>query len=129
MLPSYSFTTLDYNYNGQSGVWTQAWGINDLGQIVGSYSDGSPPGSEGIHGFLYNAGTYSSPLDAFTLGARYGTGADGINDAGQIVGGFANGIIDQGYLDTGGSFSFVDGSAEVFGINDSGEMVGNRASS
>jgi probable HAF family extracellular repeat protein len=32
---------------------TRAFGINDMGQIVGTYNDDS-----GIHGFLLSGGTY-----------------------------------------------------------------------
>src|SRR3984893_14491645 len=58
---------------GASGTNTVARGINDAGQIVGSYVD-----SSGIsHAFLYSGGTYT------TLPAGAATG---INDYGQIVG-------------------------------------------
>lgn len=62
-----------------SAVRTYARGINNLGQVVGSYE-----GSDGkTHGFLYNSGTYTTIDDP--LGAR-GTQVYGINDLGQVVG-------------------------------------------
>src|SRR5262249_58075105 len=58
---------------------TDAVGISDAGQVVGSYFDGS----NHLHGFLYRGGNYT-PLDDL-LGVN-GTVATGINAAGQIVG-------------------------------------------
>ncbi|HLJ98264.1 MAG TPA: PEP-CTERM sorting domain-containing protein [Gemmataceae bacterium] len=59
---------------------TDAWGINNLGQVVGVYSNnlqGLPD-----HGFLYNDGTYTT----FDVPGSISTEARGINDNGQIVG-------------------------------------------
>jgi probable HAF family extracellular repeat protein len=67
-------------------------------------------------------------------GATFTTVAHGINDDGQIVGGFqveAGGLlVDHGFLrDAAGSFTVIDVpgalSTEVFGINDSGQIVGS----
>jgi len=58
-------------------TFTVARGINNSGQIVGTYSDAS-----GGHGFLYTAGVFT-PLDVPGAAA---TEADGINTSGQIVG-------------------------------------------
>jgi uncharacterized membrane protein len=56
---------------------TTPFGINDVGQIVGSITG---PGFDS--GFLYSGGSFTS----FAVpGANY-TNAYGINDAGQIVG-------------------------------------------
>ena len=75
-MPAYNYTTLDDPF--QVGFTTQASGINDAGQIVGSYHN-----SSGYHGFIYNAGTYT-PFDVPL--ATNGTFAADINAAGQIVG-------------------------------------------
>ena len=58
---------------------TIAAGINDKGQIVGSYNN-----STGAHGFLYDHGVYTTLDDP--LGTL--TGAVGISDEGQIVGAY-----------------------------------------
>jgi len=59
---------------------TDALGINDKGQIVGTYVD-----SNGVeHGFLYSNGIYTTLNDP--LAGSKGTVAFGINDKGQIVG-------------------------------------------
>lgn len=73
----------DYDYtavNCPGAAFTYASGINNAGQIVGSYGDSNGFG----RGFLLSGGTYS-PLNY--PGAVY-TDAYGINNAGQIVGDF-----------------------------------------
>jgi hypothetical protein len=75
---------------------TFAYGINNAGQIVGSYSDA--------------------------------TSAAGINAAGQIVGSYTDATGIHGFLDSGGTFTTIDGPfaslTRASGINDSGEIVG-----
>jgi uncharacterized membrane protein len=60
-------------------------------------------------------------------GATY-TLASGINDAGQIVGAFSDGITTHGFLDTAGSFTTIDVPYKIesyaLGINDAGQIVG-----
>ncbi len=72
-MTTYTFSNVD-DPDGNS----VAFGINDLGQIVGHYSDSSGA----THGFLYSGGTYT-PVD--NLMATF-TVAYGINDAGYIIG-------------------------------------------
>jgi uncharacterized membrane protein len=60
-------------FNVPSAVNTDAYGINDSGQIVGTYDGG---------GFLYSGGTFT----AFGVPDAHYTDAFGINDSGQIVG-------------------------------------------
>src|SRR5258708_9964470 len=76
-MPVYTYATFDDPLN-TSGDGTLASGINDTGQIVGTYADAS-----GVHGFLLSGGSYTT-LDA-PLAPQY-TIAQGINGAGQIVG-------------------------------------------
>jgi probable HAF family extracellular repeat protein len=71
---SYTFTT----FAVPNALRTEAYGINDVGQIVWRYQDDSLV----THGFLYIDGIFTS-LDV--LGAR-ATSAQGINNRGQIVG-------------------------------------------
>ena len=56
-MPIYKYTTLDEPL-ASGGIGTNAVGINNAGQIVGEYSDGS-----GIHGFLLSGGTYTTLND------------------------------------------------------------------
>ena len=69
--------------NGVGGLGTYANSINDSGQIVGLYADGTGV----VHGFIYSGGTngtYTTLDDPSASGA--GTVTLGINDLGQIVG-------------------------------------------
>jgi probable HAF family extracellular repeat protein len=65
-------------------TFSSAAGINDAGQVVGYFTDGSNK----YHGFVYRSGTYAT-LDppgatgSFTL-------ANGINSSGQVVGEFSD---------------------------------------
>ncbi len=86
-----TYTTLD----APGAKSTSPAGINNHGDIVGSYRDlGNTE-----HGFLYSGGLYTTidfPTDATE------TWASGINDAGQIVGGYhkplGGGFITHGFL-------------------------------
>jgi hypothetical protein len=122
-----NFTTIDdpnMAVNSFGEEYTGLSDINNLGQIVGSYSDAA-----GSHGFL------RSPTGVFTTiddpdGNPGTTSVSGINTLGVMVGTFS---------DSSGVHSFVrsaDGSTymtiddpsgfdtSIFGINDSGEIVG-----
>src|SRR5215218_5413696 len=62
-------------------TWTEASSINDLGQVVGTYTDAA-----GIaHGFMYQNGVYTK-LDYPNKAHNY---LFGINDLGQILGSFS----------------------------------------
>jgi len=93
-------------------------GINNAGQIVGEYSDGS-----GIHGFLFSGGTYTTLNDPL---APNFTEALGINSAGQIVGDYVPG---GGFLLTGGTYTTLNppGSVSTIAedINNKGQIVGS----
>jgi hypothetical protein len=69
-----SYTTLDVPGSGE----TDAFGINDAGQIVGSFFDDS-----GFHGFLLDVDGSYTTLDV--PGANQ-TEAHGINNVGIIAG-------------------------------------------
>ena len=71
---SYTFTTIDV----PDALSVSAFGINDRGQIVGSYLDASFRN----HGFLWNEGVFST----IDFPGAITTVATGINARGQIVG-------------------------------------------
>src|SRR5258708_32097957 len=75
-MPINIFNTFD-DPSASTGT-TQAFGVNDTDQIVGSYSNAS-----GSHGFLESGGMYTTLDDPL---ATKGTTAQGINATGQIVG-------------------------------------------
>jgi uncharacterized membrane protein len=119
---SYTFTTLDVPFAG--ALFTEAFGINDQSQIVGSYGDSSG----GTHGFLYTAGVFT-PLDVPFAGAA-ATIAHGINDHGQIVGSYNDLSGRHGFVYAADVFTPLDapfpGAAATIahGINDQGQIVG-----
>ncbi len=106
--------------------FTNPMGINDSGQIVGRYCDQCFFGI--AKGFLYSGGTFQTIPNA--PGALPGaTDAEGINNAGQIVGAFETGDGRvHGYLLSGGAFTTIDFPGALgtyaFGINKSGQVVG-----
>ncbi len=75
---------------------TEALGINDAGEIVGSYRD-----SSGTHGFLRDAAGNFTAINDPSSGSFY-TSAQGINDAGQIVGSYVDilKLTNHGFLAT-----------------------------
>ncbi len=81
---------------------TEAYGINDAGQIVGDYADSSGA----VHGFLYSGGSYTTLDDP---SGTNGTIAHGINDAGQIVGYYIDSSgTEHGFLYSGGTYTKLD---------------------
>jgi len=101
---------------------TQANGINNAGQIVGSFTlDSRNPLH---HGFLYTGGAFRT----IDVPGAFETQATGINNAGQIVGGFAGDRGIRGFLYAGGTFSTIEVPetirTEATGINDAGQIVG-----
>jgi len=76
-------------------TFTQALGVNDLGEIVGSYVD---PITGVQHGYIDNGGIFTSfdpPNSAMTT-------INGIDDKGDIVGFYTNPTIDtvDGFVGT-----------------------------
>jgi len=113
----FTFTTI----NVPGARLTEAFGINDSGQIVGSFVD-----SLGTHGFLQDGATFTT-IDV--PGAPiFLTSARGINDSGQIVGDFPGGFGRLGFLKDGATFtSFNFDGADLTlarGINNSGQIIG-----
>lgn len=71
---------------------TQAFGINNSGDVVGTYN-----GFDGhYHGYLYSGGTFTT-IDMPIHGID-GTVAMGINDHDQIVGYYSSGGIEHGFI-------------------------------
>lgn len=101
--------------------YTFAFGLNNLGMIVGEYID--PAGTP--YGFVFSAGKFTT----ISYPGSVATQAQGINDLGEIVGsyGVTFGFF-QGFSLENGVFSQISypGSVETFatGINNLGETVG-----
>src|SRR5438270_711057 len=105
-MPVNVYTTLDDPLAGANAAGTAANGINDTGQIVGWYEDGSG----GLHSFLYSGGTYTTLDDPLATATTHGgTVAQGINASGQIVGFYASKTdTDHGFLYSGGIYTAID---------------------
>jgi len=108
---------------------TYVSGINNLGDICGSYVDAS-----GVnHGFVMSNGIVTT-LD---FPGATTTNAQSINDSGEIVGSTVVADVRHGYLFSNGNFTMIDApgasmaksgaslsGTDVHGINASGEIVG-----
>jgi uncharacterized membrane protein len=126
-----SFTTVDV----PGASYTEAFGINLEGDIVGYYKAASPSGSITAHGFLLSNGAFRS-IDV--PGASF-TWALGINPQGEIVGAYGNSTGAHGFLlrrgvfttlDVPGDIPFPGSNVSVYGtsargINQQGQIVGN----
>ncbi len=116
---------------GSLGTLSIAYGINNSGTIVGSYTNNNiPPGNGvGTHGFVYQNGVAS---DLGSLGGGY-SNAHGINDQGIIVGdayttdnashaySYQNGVMTDLGTFSGNSGAYVSLAAH---INNEGTIVG-----
>ena len=96
-------------------------GINNAGQIVGSYEGPGVLQS----GFLYSHGTYTT---IYVPGSSY-TSVQSINDAGQIVGSFQDATGVHPFIYSNGTYTTLVGSlltnlSYASGINDLGQIVG-----
>jgi len=112
-----TFTT--FNVPGALPNTTVATGINNSGEIVGSFVD-----STGEHGFLYVNGVFTT----INVPGSTSTMVNGINDAGQIVGSFSTssiGPLQQSFLYSNGVFTTINGPhSGASGINSAGQIVG-----
>jgi uncharacterized membrane protein len=103
--------------------YTVAYGINDSGQIAGTYRN-----DYGLFsGFLDNGGVFT-PINVPFPGSIQSTQAFGINNSGQIAGGFAF-TYTSGFVYNGGVYNQfkVPGSINTYayGINNSGQIIGD----
>jgi probable HAF family extracellular repeat protein len=124
------YTQIDVNLAGALPDSTFAYGINDNGDIVGSFIDNT---TFTPHAFLYTGGTFTQ-LDApfANVGNSVGTTtAYGINNQGQIVGTVLDGAnANHGFIYSAGVYTQIDnpaaasGSTFVTGINNLGQIVG-----
>jgi uncharacterized membrane protein len=103
-------------------IATFVWGINDAGQLVGSYADGT-----GNHGFVKTGPVYTT-IDVPGASDTYATGID---NAGQVVGIYVEspGDAPRLFMRNGAAFSTFDVPGSIFtnvwGINNVGQIVGS----
>jgi probable HAF family extracellular repeat protein len=104
------------------GLSSTARAINDVGQIVGSADMGSYTGYYSYHPVLWSGGTMS---DLGLLGGING-GALDINDAGEIVGySQIPTYFNHAFLYRNSTMSDL-GDGAAYGINNSGQIVGDE---
>ncbi len=117
-----AFTTIDDPSAGVTS--TTAEKINKSGDIVGVFRMGGPG-----NGFLDSGGVFST----VNFPGGVGTHANGINNAGEIVGQYkaSLGARHQGFLDNGGVFTTIDfplaADTVAADINTAGDIVGSYA--
>ena len=121
------FFPIDFPGPMQLSNNTSVSGMNNAGQIVGSYSTFMPLFSrDRSHGFLLDSGTFTT-IDVPGASATF---ADAINNTRQIVGFFvdSNGVA-HGFLWEQGRITVIDipGATRVFGwkINTAGQTIGS----
>lgn len=139
---SFNFTVVDDIYNlgtkaytpippdpaADSGPYnsTQALGINNSGQIVGFYHPAPAIGSSWA-GFSLSGGSFTTVI--YPAGSTYSY-PFGVNDHGQMVGIFYDGVQTNGYVESGGIFRTADvpvgwgNNTFMEALNDSGKAVG-----
>jgi probable HAF family extracellular repeat protein len=112
-----------------TGFYSEAWGINNLGQVVGwSYTD-EGHGLSGVHGFLYSE---AEGMVDLTPESDTGSARD-INDAGEVTGYKTAFGGYHAFRWQGGAFvdlGVLPGFAHSFGwaISASGQVAGNSTS-
>jgi probable HAF family extracellular repeat protein len=117
-----AFTVIDYP--GARGTF--AFRANDVGQIVGAYSnDPNVPALELPHGFLLDNGVFTKIAVPDAIETR----PFGINNAGQIVGEYVDEARrSHGFLLANGVYTTIDApdgtSTWATDIDDSGRIVG-----
>ena len=112
------FSTIEYPGTPVIAPWTEVWGVNASGQVVGTYWNES-----GWNGFLKDGDSFTS----IEYGGASNTQCFGINDDGQIVGFYNTGVW-HGFLKKGQAFITIDYPGALWtiarGINNSGQIVG-----
>jgi probable HAF family extracellular repeat protein len=112
-----AFQTIDIQKHGI--LDTSLYKINNLGAIVGSAFDFES------HGFVKTGDKFT---EISVPGAEDGTGALGINDAGDVVGEEPAGIDIYAFIYTGGTYTTFlypgTNQTSAFAVNNSREVVG-----
>jgi hypothetical protein len=116
----YTFTNFDFSPLTGTATGSNANGISNTGQVVGTTVDAA-----GMPTFVNFAGTAVTQTQ---LNTGAGQTAFGINSAGNVVGGNGTNAF---FLPNGGSLlnlATPGGAINAFGINDKGNIVGQFSS-
>jgi uncharacterized membrane protein len=101
--------------------------INSRGDIVGNWDNDL---FFNFHGFLLTGGEFTTLDYPGAIGELGGSNPTGINASGQICGVFVDADGSHGYVFDSGVFTAIDapagvpGTTSVFGLNDTGKLVG-----
>lgn len=123
-IKSSSYTPFTVPQSDQSLFGTATYGMNNSGDIAGTYVD-----SSGLyHGFVWDPTTGSRTIDV--PGATGGTVAFGINDSGTIVGEYFVGTASYGFiLDPNGDLTTLAvpgwSNISINSIDDRGDIAGD----
>jgi probable HAF family extracellular repeat protein len=110
------------SFPGAISYTTDAIGINDQGQVTGEYE--LPSGA--VYGYLLSGGSYTT----INPSNSSGSGAYGINNAGDIVGYYCtnSNCTIAGFLQSGGNTTTITvpgaTSTTAWGVNNSDDVVG-----
>src|SRR5438128_12037669 len=99
--PNYAYAPLDV----PGSFDTEAFGINNAGQVVGQYGN--------VHGFVLSGGAYSTINAPGPAGYYIGTILHSINDSGQIVGEY---FIDQAGFERSPNTAFLLSNGRYYPI-------------
>ncbi len=135
--PDGQYSTIDYPTTNSEIPLTWLFGINNMGQMVGGYNEFElaipNTSSHGIHSFLLEGEAFTPidfpvPISRVHIPVTY---AQGINDAGIIVGGYNDDTEFQqrhGFIFRNGNYETLDmpgaDFTELFDINNIGEIIG-----
>jgi probable HAF family extracellular repeat protein len=102
--------------------------INDAGEVVGV--DSPSAALSGSHGYLYDNGIYT--ILAPSPSTEQWSNAVDINNAGQVLGEYQDGMGEHGFIYDNGNYTILDApnanpavGTTVFGFNDLGQVVGS----
>jgi probable HAF family extracellular repeat protein len=111
-----------------SAAATFVLGVNDSGQVAGSYFDSYPPSPGDVHGFV---GDPDGDITTIDLPGATNTAVTDINNRGQVVGQYVDDEGDtMGFVrDQRGRITTIDASGqaqvgEILALNDRGQVVG-----
>jgi uncharacterized membrane protein len=114
-------TSIVSQIDGPNATFTDASGINNRGEIIGTFQDGL-----GLHGYVFRRGDFTT-LDVPVQGAL--TIALGNNDRGQVTGAYRSQGLFHGFLWERGKFTDINApeADETFlhVINNRGQIVGH----
>ena len=123
-----TFTSHPVNIAGSSNVIVH--GINDTEEMVLNYTDSAGT----YHCLLLSGKTVTHIVDPNEIGTGSGKGTScyGINNSGQVVGGYSTAVFGNGFVYNAGVYTDViiptaTAGTTAYGLNNVGQVVGSYA--